>query len=94
MLTESLLLATVGGAAGLALARWTLDVIARLRPLDVARVDHIPIDARAAIIACGVTLLAAIVAGLTPSLQLSRPAAASALGKGGRARAEACAARS
>jgi len=82
MLTESLLLATVGGAAGLALARWTLDVIARLRPLDVARVDHIPIDARAAIIACGVTLVAAIVAGLTPSIQLSRPAAASVLREG------------
>ena len=40
MLVESLLLATAGGAAGLALARWTLDVIARLRPLDVARVDQ------------------------------------------------------
>jgi putative ABC transport system permease protein len=82
MLTESLILATLGGAAGLALARWTLDVIARLRPLDVARVDHIPIDGRAAIIACGVTLVAAVVAGLAPSIQLSRPAAASALREG------------
>ena len=82
MLVESLLLATFGGVAGLALARWTLDVIARLRPLDVARLDQIPIDARAALIACGVTLVAAIVAGLTPSIQLSRPAAASALREG------------
>jgi predicted permease len=79
MLVESLLLATVGGAVGLVLARWTLDVIARLRPLDVARVDEIPIDARAAVIACGLTILAAIIAGVTPSLQLSRPAAAAAL---------------
>src|SRR5262245_1597644 len=39
MLVESLLLAMVGGTLGLALARWTLDVIARLRPMDVARVD-------------------------------------------------------
>ncbi|MGB2715809.1 MAG: ABC transporter permease, partial [Vicinamibacterales bacterium] len=82
MLVESLLLATVGGAAGLALARWILDVIARLRPMDVARVDQIPIDARAAVIACGVTVLAAVVAGLTPAIQLSRPAAASVLREG------------
>ena len=82
MLVESLVLATAGGAAGLALARWILDVIARLRPMDVARVDQIPIDARAAVIACGVTVLAAVVAGLTPSIQLSRPAAASVLREG------------
>ena len=82
MLAESLLLAAVGGAAGLALARWTLDAIARLRPLDVARVDHIPIDARAAAIACAVIVLAAVAAGLTPSLQLSRASAARALREG------------
>jgi putative ABC transport system permease protein len=82
MLVESLLLATVGGAVGLAFARWTLDVIAALRPLDVARIDQIPIDARAAAIACAVSLVAAIIAGLTPSIQLSRPAATTALKEG------------
>ena len=82
MLMESLLLATMGGVAGLALARWTLDAIARLRPLEIARIDQIPIDGRAAAIACGVTIVAAIIAGLTPSIQLSRPAAVSALREG------------
>jgi putative ABC transport system permease protein len=82
MLAESVLLATAGGVVGLAFARWVLDMIAQLRPLDVARVDQIPIDARAAVIACGVTVIAAIIAGLAPSVQLSRPAAASALKEG------------
>jgi len=82
MLVESFLLASVGGILGLALARWTLNVIARLRPLDVARVDHIPIDGRAAVIACVVIVVAAIVASLTPSIQLSRPAASAALKEG------------
>jgi putative ABC transport system permease protein len=82
MLMESLLLAGAGGTAGLALARWTLNIVAQLRPMDVAGVDSIPIDARAAAIAFGVTVLAAIVAGLTPSIQLSRPAATSALKEG------------
>jgi putative ABC transport system permease protein len=82
MLVESLLLAVVGGALGLALARWTLDVIARLRPMDVARVDQIPIDTRAAAIAFGVAVVAAIIAGLVPSIQLSRPVPAGALRDG------------
>jgi putative ABC transport system permease protein len=82
MLVESLLLAAAGGIAGLALARWTLNVIARLRPPDVAGVDRIPIDARAAVIAGVVVLLATIVAGLAPSVQLSRPTAAAALKEG------------
>jgi putative ABC transport system permease protein len=82
MLIESLLLAAMGGAAGLVLARWTLDMVARLRPLDVACLDHIPIDARAASIALAVTIGAAIIASLAPSIQLSRPAAASALKEG------------
>ena len=82
MLVESVLLAMAGGIAGLALARWTLDAIAALRPLDVAHIDLIPIDVRAAVIACGVTLIAALAAGLAPSLQLSRPAAATALKEG------------
>jgi putative ABC transport system permease protein len=82
MLTESLLLATLGGTLGLLLARGALDAVARLRPPDIALADRVPIDARSALIACGVTLLAALVAGLLPSLQLSRPAAARALREG------------
>jgi len=79
LLTESLLLATVGGAVGLGLTRWTLDVIGRLRPLDVARIDQIDIDSRAALIAWSLAFVAALVAGLTPSIQLSRIATAGAL---------------
>ena len=82
MLVESLLLAVAGGTLGLLFARWTLDVIARLRPGDLALVDHIPIDSRAAMIACGVTIAAALIAGLTPSIQLSRPTAVLALREG------------
>ena len=82
MLVETLLLAAAGGTLGLVLARWTLDTIALLRPRDIALVDHIPIDGRAALIACGVTFVAAIIAGLTPAIHLSRPAAVGALKDG------------
>jgi putative ABC transport system permease protein len=79
MLVETLVLATAGGGAGLALTRWTLNAIALLRPMDAAGVDRIPIDIRGAAIACGVTIVAAIVAGLASSIQLSRAPAAGAL---------------
>jgi putative ABC transport system permease protein len=82
MLVESLMLAALGGALGVLLARWILDTIGALRPGDIALIDRIPIDGRAAIIACVVTILAAVLAGLTPALQLSQPSAALALREG------------
>ena len=82
MLVESLVLATAGGALGLIVARWTLDAIASLRSRDIALLDSVPIDARAAAIACGVTIVAAVIAGLAPSIQLSRPATVTALKDG------------
>ena len=82
MLTESLLLAIAGGALGVLLAKWTLSVIAALRPADVAGLERIAIDGRVAAIAVGVSLLAALGAGVTPAIQLSRAAAATALREG------------
>ena len=82
MLVESLVLAAAGGALGLIVARWTLDAIASLRSRDIALLDSVPIDARAAAIACGVTIVAAVIAGLAPSIQLSRPATVTALKEG------------
>jgi putative ABC transport system permease protein len=82
MLAESLLLATAGGALGLVLAKWSLQVIAALRPLDVSGVDGITLDGRVAAIAFGLSVLAAVVAGVAPAWQLSRPGAATALREG------------
>ena len=82
MRVESLLLACLGGAAGLLLAHVSLGVISSLRPLDVAGADLIALDPRIAAIAFGVTLVSAVAAGLAPALQLSRPAAARALRQG------------
>ncbi len=82
MLVETLLLAAAGGVIGLVVARWVLDTIAALRPRDIALVDAIPIDARGAVIACGVTVVAALVSALMPAMQLSRPTAVLALREG------------
>ena len=81
-LVESLLLAGMGGVMGLALGRWILSAIAGLRPVDVARVDAIPMDARGTLIVCLVTLAAAVIAGLAPAFQLARSSAVTALREG------------
>ncbi len=82
MLVESLSLALAGGVCGSLVARWMLDVVGRLRPADIALVDRLPMDARSGVLACGVTVIAAVLAGLVPALQLSRPAAVTALREG------------
>jgi putative ABC transport system permease protein len=82
MLAESLLFATAGGALGLLLAKWSLDVIGALRPIDVSGADHIVLDARVAAIGFLLSLAAALLAGVAPALQLSRPGATTALREG------------
>jgi putative ABC transport system permease protein len=82
MLVESLSLAIAGGTLGLLVARWILDVLGRFRPLDIALIDRMPMDTRSAVLACGVTAIAALLAGLMPAVQLSRPEAVTALREG------------
>jgi putative ABC transport system permease protein len=79
MLAESLLLAIAGGAVGLLLAKVGLRAVAALRPVDVAGLDAIAIDARVAATAFALSLIAALLAGLAPAWHLSRPHAANAL---------------
>jgi putative ABC transport system permease protein len=82
MLVESAALAVAGGMIGLLVARWILDVVGRFRPADIALVDRMPVDVRSAVVACGVTAIAATLAGLMPAVQLSRPTAVTALREG------------
>jgi putative ABC transport system permease protein len=82
MLTESLLLAVAGGTVGLFVAWRSLRAIATIGPVDVAGLEHAALDLRVAAIACGLSLAAALIAGLAPAWQLSRPGAALALREG------------
>ena len=83
MLTESLLLALLGGALGLLLGSWSLRLLLGLTPGDLPRVQEIAtvpaLDPRVA----GFTMLLALVTGvcfgLLPALQVSRTDLTSAL---------------
>ncbi|HVF61094.1 MAG TPA: ABC transporter permease [Thermoanaerobaculia bacterium] len=84
LLTESVLLSGLGGAAGLLVAFGGVRLLARIVPPDLPRAGAIAVDARILAFALGVTLLTAVLCGVGPALRLSRPDLLSALGGGGR----------
>jgi predicted permease len=71
LLAETALLSIGGGLLGLVLARWAFGVIGRLRPADVAGLDYLALDVRSLLVAGAVSLLAALVAGVVPAIQLA-----------------------
>jgi predicted permease len=88
LLTESLLLALVGGALGLLLAMWGVDLLAAAAPADIPRVAEIGLDARVVLFTLFVTLATGIVFGLAPALQASKSDVNEALKEGGRGTGE------
>ena len=88
MLTECLLLATAGGAAGLLLAYWLSSLLGSLNSTatigQMARLAAITIDWRVLGFSFLVTLVTGLLCGLLPALQLSRPDLNVSLKEGGR----------
>jgi len=88
MLTESLVVAAIGGALGIALAYGVLHVILTNAPVEVARLSEVRIDGRVLAVACGLTLLSALLFGLLPAWRSSRIDPQEGLRSGGRSATE------
>ena len=84
LLTESLLLALAGGALGLLLAWWGIDLISTAIPADVPRAAEISLDGRVLAFTIAVSVLTGIAFGLVPALQASKFDLNGALKEGGR----------
>ncbi len=82
LLSESLLLATAGGALAMLVAFWGTTILRRMVPLFVPRRDHIALDGRVLWFTLGVSLVAAVLFGLAPALQSSSRRLANALKAG------------
>jgi putative ABC transport system permease protein len=72
MLTESLVLSAGGAVLGVLLAWQGIGVIKALSPANLPRIENVGIDARALAFAGGVSVLAALLFGLTPALRAVR----------------------
>jgi putative ABC transport system permease protein len=72
LLTESLIVAVVGGLTGLALARVGLGALLALAPPDLPRLDAIGLNGPVLAFSAGVALLSGLLFGLAPALQTLR----------------------
>jgi putative ABC transport system permease protein len=73
LLTESVLLSFIGGALGLGLSVWLTRLLIAISPANSPRFDEIRIDGRAFLFTLAITVLTALVFGMAPALQMSRP---------------------
>jgi putative ABC transport system permease protein len=69
---ETTFLSLLGAMAGIAIAFVTIEIIRKLAPQDLYRLDEVGIDLRALLFVVGATLSVSLVSGLLPSLSLSK----------------------
>lgn len=67
LLTESVLLALLGGAAGLTIATWGLDVMRSIKPGNIPRMEEIGISGTVMAFTFVISLLTGILFGLAPA---------------------------
>ena len=72
LLTESLLLALIGGALGLLVAQFGVQAIIALSPPDLPRLEAIGVDRNVFLFALGITAFIGLLVGLIPALHASR----------------------
>jgi predicted permease len=72
LMTESLLLCTVGGTLGVALAYSGVRVLLGIGPADLPRLGSVTIDGTVVLFSAGVILFTTLLIGLAPALKLSR----------------------
>jgi putative ABC transport system permease protein len=84
LLTESVLLACLGAALGLILSSWGLDLLVRLKPAGIPRLDDVTIDGTVLLFTAGIAIATGIVFGLVPALHATRDTVAGALKEAGR----------
>ncbi|HEY2361107.1 MAG TPA: ABC transporter permease [Candidatus Angelobacter sp.] len=84
LLTESVLLALLGGAAGLMIAAWSLDVMRSIKPGNIPRMEEIGISGTVLAFTFLISLLTGILFGLVPAWRAIKVDLNSTLKSGGR----------
>jgi putative ABC transport system permease protein len=84
LLTESLLLASIGGVLGVLLAHWGTSFIASQLPGSIPRLAEANVELRVLMFTLGVSVVTGLLFGLAPALQASRLNLTEALKEGDR----------
>jgi putative ABC transport system permease protein len=69
LLTESLLLVAAGGAGGLLLAAWGVELLTKFGPTDIPRLQEATLDAPVLCFTLAVSVLTGLIFGLAPAWQ-------------------------
>ena len=72
LLTESVLLALIGGTGGVLIALWGVDLVVRLSPEDVPRIETVAVDWTVFAFASAISMGAGLLFGLMPALEASK----------------------
>ena len=73
LLTESLVLALLGGLGGLVVARWTLDLIVSILPDEPAQMIQLSLDPQVLLFAAALTIGTGLLFGLFPAIHSTSP---------------------
>jgi predicted permease len=84
LLTESVLLASIGGLLGVLLGTQGLRLLKFALPVDTPRLADAHVDWRVLAFTCGLAILTGLLFGLAPALHSSRTALAGAMNSAGR----------
>ncbi|HMV50145.1 MAG TPA: ABC transporter permease, partial [Blastocatellia bacterium] len=84
LLTESLLLAAIGGALGVLLAAWSLDALVAFNPDNLPRLAGVRINTPVLLFTLAISMVTALIFGLVPAWQASRGNLNQMLREGGR----------
>jgi len=84
LLTESLTLSVLGGAAGILLAAFSLDALLALQPAGVPRLAEVRVDRAVVAFAAVLSVFTGLLFGVFPALQMTRRPTAESLREGSR----------
>lgn len=84
LLTESFLLAALGGLVGVLLSMWLVAGIVSLLPAEVPRLTGLTPDIRVLLFTIGIALLTGLLCGLLPALTATKSNLSDAIKEGGR----------
>jgi predicted permease len=84
LLTETTLLALLGGGLGLILSAWGMHAMVAAAPAGALGTEPVNIDSNVLLFALGASILTGLLFGLAPALRISRAGLQSTLREGGR----------